>query len=157
MKLMSKSFFNDQFIPLKFCRHTLSAGQNISPQFSWNDYPQDTKSFVLTFIDRHPKAKNWVHWILVDIPVSINNLLEGASKSSKMPSGILELANTFGLKGYDGPQPPKGSGRHNYEAIIYALNIEKTGLSGQVDENKLLKKIQPHILSQANIVGLFDN
>jgi Raf kinase inhibitor-like YbhB/YbcL family protein len=93
----------------------------------------------------------------VDIPVSITKIVEGASKGSKMPSGPKELINTFGQIGYDGPQPPKGSGQHNYETIIYAIDVDKTDLSGKVDEKKILSKIQPHLLSQASMVGLFVN
>jgi len=150
MKLNSISYFHNQFIPFKFCRHTLAAGQNKSPQVSWNDYPVNTKSFVLTMIDRHPKAKGKIHWLLSDIPRSINKIPEGASNSSKMPAGIKELPNAYGQSGYDGPEPPKG------EIIVYALNTEKSGLNSQIDEKKLLNKIKSNIVAQASFIGYFN-
>jgi Raf kinase inhibitor-like YbhB/YbcL family protein len=157
MKLSSTSYFSYQFIPLKYCSQTLHAGQNLSPQFSWTDYPPSTKSFLLTFIDRHPKAKDKVHWFLADIPASINKLVEGASNSSKIPADLVEMMNGFDVRGYTGPEPPKNSGTHVYEAIVYALDTKKTGLSGQLNEKKILAKIKPHILAQANYVGKFTN
>ena len=57
MKLNSKSYFHNQFIPFKFCRHTLAAGQNKSPNFSWVDFPPNTKSFVLSVGPPKPVKK----------------------------------------------------------------------------------------------------
>ena len=156
MKLNSKSYFHNQFIPFKFCRHTLAAGQNKSPNFSWVDFPPNTKSFVLTFIDRYPKAKDKIHWLLTDIPRSVTNIPEGASNSSSMPNGVKELPNAYGQSGYDGPEPPKGDPKHNYEAIVYALKSDKSGISGPIDEKKLMKKIKSDVVAQANLLGYFN-
>ena len=157
MVLTSTSYFNNVMMPAKYAHRGIYTGQNISPQFAWSEYPGDTRSFVLIMVDRHPKAKSWVHWLLTDIPVSVNKIVEGASHSSKMPEGIQELINTYGEMGYGGPQPPKGTGKHQYETTVYALNIDKTGLKGQMDESKVMAKIRPHILAQAVLNGYFIN
>jgi Raf kinase inhibitor-like YbhB/YbcL family protein len=157
MKLTSTSFFNNLNIPLKYASRGINTGQNISPQFAWSDYPNGTKSFILIMVDRHPKAANYVHWLLADIPLSVNKIPEGASNSSKMPAGIQELMNSAGRRGYDGPEPPKGSGRHTYEAIVYALDVDSAGLKGQIDEKKLLNSIKQNILAQASITGYLEN
>ena len=153
MKLTSTSFFNNQFIPQKYCSPETKIGQNISPQLSWDSFPTNTKSFLLTFKSMHPKDSDKLHWVLSDIPVNITKIPEGASNSSKMPQDINELENSFGKKGYTGPQPPKGRGEHYYEAKIYALDISKQGLSGEINEKKLLNKIKGNILSQAVLSG----
>ena len=153
MKLNSTSFFNNQFIPQKYCSPETTIGQNISPQLNWINFPTTTKSFLLTFKSLHPKDSNQLHWILADIPTNITKIPEGASNSSKMPEGINELENSFGKRGYTGPQAPKGRGEHFYEATIYALDVRNTGLSGEINEKKLLNKIKGNILSQANLSG----
>lgn len=157
MKLSSTSYFNMDFIPLKYCGQEMAAAQNISPLYSWSDFPNSTKSFLLIMKDLHPKAKNPINWILTDIPINITKIPEGASNSSKMPPGVKELKNDYGRIGYIGPQPKKGTGEHNYETIVYALDIESTGLSGQLNEKKILNKINANIIATANMTGRFKN
>jgi Raf kinase inhibitor-like YbhB/YbcL family protein len=157
MKLTSTSYFTNLNIPTKYCSRNIHTGQNISPQYSWTDYPGSVKSFVLMMVDRHPKANGFIHWLLADIPAGINKIAEGASLSSKMPPEIPELMNSFGLRGYGGPEPPKGSGRHFYDTTVYALDIEKTDLKGQVNEKQFLSKYKGNILSQATMTGYFEN
>jgi len=157
MKLTSTSYFDTLNIPAKYCSRGIYTGQNISPQYAWADYPTSAKSFALILVDRHPKANGFVHWLLVNIPADVNKIPEGASHSSKMPAKVEELNNSFGQMGYGGPQPPKGSGKHIYEALIFALNIEKLGLSGEVSEKQFMAKIKPHIISQAALSGYVVN
>ena len=64
----------------------------------------------------------WIHWAVINIPAFTDHLDEGAS--SKLTSPALELVNSFGFKGWGGPQPPKNTGNHEYKFIIYALNKE---------------------------------
>lgn len=155
MKITSTFYSQNQIMPVKFARQGVTGGQNISPQFSWSDAPSGTKSFVFAMVDHHPIASNWVHWIVVDIPAFINSIIEGASNTSQMPTHCVELANTFGTKGYGGPQPPAGTGKHSYDTTIYALNIEKMGLLGKISEGELLRKLQPYILDKATLSVLF--
>jgi Raf kinase inhibitor-like YbhB/YbcL family protein len=155
MKLISTSYQNNHSIPVKYANTGVSGGQNISPEFSWSGIPGGTKSFVLAIIDIHPIASNWVHWMLINIPANITSIEEDCLNKSGIPAGSNELSNSFGQKGYGGPQPPKGSGRHEYVATIYALDIEKINLSGQIFERNLLKEIQSHILDKAVLTGFF--
>ncbi len=155
MKLESTSFTNGQDIPVKYCKENIPGGKNISPQFSWSGIPKDAKSLVLAIVDHHPIASDWVHWLVVDIPAGVSSIDEGASKTDKMPAKSKELTNTFGLRGYDGPSPPKGTGKHNYEATIYALSIPASGLNGRISEADLLVKIRPYIIDKASLTGYF--
>jgi len=157
MKLTSTSFFNNLNIPAKYCNREIYTGQNISPQFAWTDYPSDAKSFLLLFVDRHPKSSGFVHWALTDIPIKVNKIPEGASHSAKMPEGVTELNNDFGQMGYGGPQPPKGSGKHIYEALIFALDTDKLGFKGKVSEKEIMSKIKSHIVAQAMVNGYVVN
>ena len=154
MIIDSASYPDNTDIPVKYARALVKGGKNISPQFSWMDVPAGIKSFALAMVDHHPIASNWVHWIVINIPANCNMIQEGVSNTSKMPWRSVELINTFGTKGYGGPQPPVGSGKHYYDTTIYALDIEKIDLVGRVSESELLINIKSHIIDKAVIRGL---
>lgn len=155
MKLTSSSYKDNGIIPERYATTAVAGGKNTSPQFSWSDIPERTKSFVLANIDIHPVASNWVHWIVINIPGNVTSLGENCSGTGKLPAGAIELDNTYGRKGYGGPQPPKGTGNHEYVTTLYALDTDKVKLSGEVPEKRLLKEIGPHILARAVHTGYF--
>ena len=121
MVISSPVFQDGKPIPTKFAHHGVTGGKNISIPLVWSGAPAGTTSFALSIVDPHPVAGNWVHWFVVNIPASVLSLSEGAS-SRNMPSGCKELYNTYGKLGYGGPEPPKGSGPHPYEVVLYALS-----------------------------------
>ncbi len=153
MSITSTSYPNGGTIPLKYVMRTIG-GENISPQFSWKDYPDSTKSFALIMYDPHPIAHNWVHWAVIDIPSSITEIPEGASGKGIIP--FVELINSFGFKGYGGPQPPRGSGPHPYITEFFALDIEHIKVPPHPSYREFLDAISPHILSRASYTGYFE-
>ena len=40
--------------------------------------PTDTRSFVLSHVDRHPVAGDYAHWLVVDIVADVTSLKTGA-------------------------------------------------------------------------------
>ena len=104
MELSSRAFKDGGRIPSQFVMPG-AGGKNISIPLDWKGAPEGTKSFALSIIDLHPVAKNWVHWLAINIPASRTDLLEGVSDKD-MPPGSVELKNSFGDIGYGGPQPP---------------------------------------------------
>lgn len=117
--------------------------------------PEGTKSFVLTIVDPHPVARNWVHWLVINIPDEIRSLAEGLS-GKKMPPGSKELYNSYGELGYGGPQPPKGSGPHPYVVTLYALDSEKIILTANSGLIALENTIGSKILGSATLTGIFE-
>lgn len=154
MKISSTSFENNRDIPVKHANLGVINGKNISPNFSFADVPSGTKSLALALIDYHPIASNWVHWIVINIPPAVSSITEGASKGD-LPPGSKELINSFGKNGYGGPEPPRGSGKHNYTTTVYALNIDKIEISGRITEREFLAKIKNHIIDKAVYTGYF--
>ena len=67
MKLMSKDFVDNGNIPSEFT----CDGKNISPQLSWEDVPDETKSFALAVTDPDAPGGNWIHWLVYDISKDI--------------------------------------------------------------------------------------
>lgn len=153
MEISSSSFANGGKIPLK---HTMPGigGSNISVQLSWKDAPPGTKSFTLSIVDIHPVAREWVHWLAINIPPNVNSIQEGASGKS-MPKGCFELANSFGGLGYGGPQPPKGTGDHPYVVTLYALNAEKLPQNFNTSLPDFKKSLVKKIIATATITGKY--
>ncbi|MCK5603299.1 YbhB/YbcL family Raf kinase inhibitor-like protein, partial [Candidatus Pacearchaeota archaeon] len=129
-------------------------GKNVSIGFQWQPLPA-AQSYAVLFDDRHPVANNWVHWLVVDIPNFVTEIEEGASRNN-MPEGSRELMTSWGRTGYDGPQPPVGSGRHEYVLHLYALNMPKMSLSENVTRDEFLKAIQSHLIAEERVSGFFE-
>ncbi len=155
MKLTSKSFANGDLIPAKFAMKAISGGQNISPQILIDDIPAHTQSIALAMVDRHPIARSWVHWAVLNIPPSAAEIPEGAS--GHMPAGSIELENTFGSAGYGGPQPPRGSGVHTYEISAYCLSEIISAKIRRPSEKEFLSMIEGKVIAKAKISAGFEN
>ncbi len=154
--LRCNSYPHDGAIPAKFAHGGVPGGRNISPGFSWSDPPVNTKSFAFSIIDPHPVAKNWVHWFITDIPFRERTLQEGASRSHSLPTGAIELKNTYNEMGYGGPEPPPGSGVHPYVATLYALNVATLGLKADTRLGEFLRAIEGKVIAEASMTGTFE-
>lgn len=153
--LESSAFEDGQKMPVKYANTGVSDGENVSIPLSWENPPEGTKSFAIVMVDRHPIANNFVHWLVINIPSSETSLPEGASGTDKMPAGSKELDSTFGSQGYGGPQPPPGSGDHDYETTIYALSVEALALDADVSLSEFTSAIQDKILGSTRLTGKF--
>jgi Raf kinase inhibitor-like YbhB/YbcL family protein len=155
-RLTSSTFGEENAIPIIHAYMGVQGGQNISPALNWAGSPGGTRSFALACIDRHPIAADWVHWLVIDIPDFVNSLAEGASHTKKMPVGSKELRNSFGSVGWGGPQPPKGTGVHRYEFLLYALNVEKLTLPAGANLAVFNKAIEGKVIAIARLTGTFE-
>jgi Raf kinase inhibitor-like YbhB/YbcL family protein len=155
MKITSPAFENGTSIPTKYAYEGVEGGQNVSLPFSWTDVPGNTKSFALSIVDPHPVAKNWVHWFVINIPKDAVGLAEGASGKS-MPKGSKELFNTYGTKGYGGPEPPPGSGAHPYVVTLYALDVDSLGLTDKTMLPMFLKALEGRVVGTAKMTGYYE-
>jgi len=153
MDISSTAFKAQGKIPIQYVMPG-AAGKNISLPLSWRNAPADTKSFVLTMVDPHPVANNWVHWLVINIPKATSSIGEGASKNN-MPPGSIELKNSFGDVGYGGPQPPRGTGDHPYVITVYALSVEKLSLGMDTSLSAFQKAIEGKVIESASITGKY--
>ena len=156
MKLVCLSYGDGASIPLVHAHRNVKGGRNVSPAFRWEDPPTSTRSFAFSIIDPHPVARNWVHWLLVNIPFRTRELPEGCSRSASLPAGIREMVNTFGERGYGGPAPPAGSGPHPYVATLYALNVEGLTLGDDTPLSRFLREIEGKVADEASVRGVFE-
>jgi len=152
--MSSPAFENGGLIPRAYANTGVTGGENVSIPYEWGGEPADARSFALLLVDRHPAARSWVHWLVTSIPPDTRSLPRDASGSG-MPSGSREHINSFGSVGYGGPQPPPGSGGHEYEAVLYALDADIGGLSERMKLDEFTRAIDGHVLATARYSGLF--
>lgn len=103
------------------------SGGNVSPELQWQNAPKETKSFALTVYDPDaPTGSGWWHWIIFNIPASVNKLPANAGKpeSGLAPKGSIQSNTDLGKPGYVGACPPPGP-PHRYVFTLYALKVDQ--------------------------------
>jgi hypothetical protein len=153
MQLSSPAFSDGGKIPQPYVMPG-AGGQNLSLPLTWSGAPAGAKSFALSMVDPHPVARNWVHWLVVDLPGDAVSLAEGAS-GRKMPPGAVELENSWGRLGYGGPQPPKGSGDHPYVVTLYALSVPRLQVQAGGGLAGFQRALEGKVLARATITGYY--
>jgi hypothetical protein len=143
MELKSSAFKDSELIPQKYSKN----GENVSPPLAWENAPKETKSFALAIVDRHPVARNFIHWLVVDIATNVSSLKEGASESASMPEGAREI------KPYYGPNPPSGS--HDYEFILYAMKTDKLDLPTKVSREDFFEAAEKNAITTVSLIGKY--
>ncbi len=141
MRLKSKNFEDNNNIPSEFT----CDGRDVSPQLSWDDVPDETKSFALSVTDPDAPVGTWIHWLVHDVPKEVRSI-----EQNSVPKGAKQVENDWGRREYGGPCPP--SGTHRYIFTLYALNTEK--LEG-VNKRNFLSKVEEHTLDKAVLKGLY--
>ncbi|WP_027792932.1 YbhB/YbcL family Raf kinase inhibitor-like protein [Paraburkholderia acidipaludis] len=100
-------------------------GGNRSPQLSWRNAPEGTRSFAITIFDPDAPGRGWWHWAVANIPARVKALPENASGSGALAKlGAIEARNDFNTAGYGGPCPPPGK-PHRYVITVYAIGTDK--------------------------------
>lgn len=146
--LTSNAFQEGELIPQKFT----CDDANISPALKWSSFPAKTKTFALIADDPDAPKGTWVHWVIFNIPVSVNELPENFPHDKISAGGITQGKNDSGDIGYDGPCPP--SGTHRYFFKMYALDAELDLDAGCTKQN-LLDAMEGHVLAQGQLMGRF--
>ena len=148
LALTSSAFAPLDRIPKK---HTGEA-EDVSPPLAWTNVPAGTKAFALICHD--PDAPlvtaagyGFVHWVLYNIPATVNALAEGER-------GYTSGKNGFGKTGYGGPLPPEGHGVHHYYFWLLALK-DDAKLPAGLALVELCAKADPITLGMNRLVGTY--
>lgn len=149
MQLRSSAFEPNGSIPTK---HT-GEGDDVSPELSWIDAPEGTKSFAVVCHD--PDAPlvsadgnyGFVHWVYYNIPSSVTALEEG---DDQFTHGV----NNFGDAKYGGPMPPNGHGTHQYYFWIIALDTDEE-IEASLSMYDFLAKVEPNIIGMNRLIGTY--
>jgi Raf kinase inhibitor-like YbhB/YbcL family protein len=150
MRLLSPDFKNESEIPKRFT----CEGENISPEFFWEDAPKETKYFVLIVHDPDaPRRNGFTHWLLYDIPASITRVRENVPRQAQLADAALQGRNDSGELGYTGPCPP--SGRHRYYTRLYALR-EKLGLPPGATSTEIETALDGKVIEQTELLATYE-
>jgi Raf kinase inhibitor-like YbhB/YbcL family protein len=106
-------------------------GGNVSPELEWRNAPKETKSFAVTVYDPDaPTGSGWWHWIVFNIPPSVNKLPADAGNTQLRltPMGSIQSVTDYGRPGYGGPCPPPGDKPHRYIFTVFALKVDRLPL-----------------------------
>ncbi len=139
-RLQSPAFNDSQEMAQKYGKKA----ENVSPPLDWEGAPEGTRSLALSFVDIHPVARDYVHWLVADISPQLSSLPEGAASK---PSGWTEI------KPYVGPFPP--SGTHDYEFTLYALRTDRLSLQPGATLEAFRRAAAQHSLATATLIGKF--
>jgi len=130
-------------------------GPNLSPPLTWTGAPSGTRSFVLIMHDpdapdpKHPR-RDWVHWLVYNLPADCASLPEGAA----LPQGTRSGRNDFNQTGYGGPCPPVG--RHRYFLKLHALDTLLPDL-GTPGRAQLEQAMQGHVLAETELMAFYQH
>lgn len=140
-RLTSPAFHDGQEMDQKYGKKV----QNVSPPLEWDEVPEGTRSFALEFVDIHPIAADFVHWLVADISPGLSSLPEGAAARG--------TADFSEIKPYEGPFPP--SGTHDYQFTLYALRTDSLGVAPGAKLQDFRKAAEQNLLSKTSLTGKF--
>ncbi|MDW5327215.1 YbhB/YbcL family Raf kinase inhibitor-like protein [Plantactinospora sp. KLBMP9567] len=133
--------------------HPSVGGANLSPQLAWTGFPAETKSFSVTCYDPDaPTGSGFWHWVLVNVPVEVTELPQGAGQTSSAGvPGAFSVRNDYGEQTYGGSAPPAGDRPHRYVFAVHALDVEKLDLAPEASPAYVGFNLTFHTLARAVI------
>jgi Raf kinase inhibitor-like YbhB/YbcL family protein len=164
--LKSTTFADGKMMPKKVANSTANApnnpncvGENVSPQLSWSNVPDGTKSFTLLMIDPEGRAPGGVnHWVAYGIPASVTGFAEG--EVNKPSDKYVGGKSTQGVAYYSGPCTPPNATPHHYTFVLIATDFDPKELPPGLTRDELTAKFGPapaHLKGVTGMVGLFVN
>ena len=201
MKLTSDSWVDGQRIPQKYAAgrpdpaSLVSFSANVNPHLAWSEVPEGTQSFALICHDPDVPSRgddvnqpdrevpadlprvDFFHWVLVDLPPSLSEIIEGEFSNGFTPRGKAGPATLHGTRhgvnhytgwfasdpqmsgqyfGYDGPFPPFNDARlHHYVFTLYALSAAKLPVEGAFTGAEARAAIAGRVLAEARFSGTY--
>jgi Raf kinase inhibitor-like YbhB/YbcL family protein len=155
--LRSDDVLSGEPVPVKHAFNDWGApGENISPHLAWEGFPAETQSFAVTMFDPDaPTASGFWHWHVLDIPVGVTELPQGAGRDDQSLPGGFHTTNDYGVAHYGGPAPPAGDRPHRYFIVVHALDVESLGLAADTRSAAVGFNLTMHTLARATLVPVF--
>ena len=132
-------------------------GLNLSPPLHWHGAPSGTVSYSLVVDDPDAPTGPWVHWVLFNIPATLQRLPAGLERTAQLANGARQGrcwgVSTFQRLGYQGPLPPAGQ-LHRYRFRLHALDQELPLPPGSTVTD-LTMAMAGHLLATTELPGLY--
>lgn len=153
--LSSSTFKDGTLMPPKVALKSPPScdGEDISPQLSWSNAPDGTKSFALTMVSEEGQGGLGEPLLVVyGVPAGVTSFAEGelSQPSEKYVGG----KNIHALGTYDGPCHGAGSS-HHYMFKVMATDLDPKALAPGLTLSELQAKLQGRVKGAAGLVGLF--
>jgi Raf kinase inhibitor-like YbhB/YbcL family protein len=148
MTISSPAFLDSQSIPKQYT----CDGTGVNPPLQFSNLPDGTQSLALLVQDPDAPTGVWTHWLVWNMAATTTQISENS-----VPGGAVQGQGSSGQNVYGAPCPPVGTGPggvHHYIFTVYALDSELTLPSYSTAQN-LQSAMQGHIISQAQLVGLY--
>lgn len=153
LRIETAAFADGEVIP---DRYTLASEAPISPPLSWKNAPAETASFALIMHDPDAVARgdsaDIVHWIVFNIPGTVNSLAEDLPHEASLPDGTIQAISRRGYPGYTGPGARFVY--HHYTFELFALDA-MLELDEDTSREELMTAMAGHVIAKAAYVGLF--
>ncbi|MCE5388048.1 MAG: YbhB/YbcL family Raf kinase inhibitor-like protein [Acidithiobacillus sp.] len=120
MKVFSTGIDPEDWIPPRFT----AAGEGKTPSIFWLHLPERTQSLILLMEHREAEPEKKVFWLVYDIPPQIEGIAEGGP----LPEGAKLGRNSFGEKGYHGPEASPDHHLQHYDFLLFATDLKTLGL-----------------------------
>lgn len=148
MKISSKDFKNNEEMPEKFT----ADGENVNPELVIEDIPEDASSLVLIVDD--PDAKRvcgftWIHWVVFNIPAHSGGIV---IKEDSIPGTPGD--SSYHKEEYMGPNPPAGSGVHNYYFKVFAIK-DTLEMDKMTTLNHIHNKMKDQIIDKCEMKATY--
>jgi hypothetical protein len=156
-RLSSSDFKDGERMPLKNAGNNKAnpncLGEGISPELSWVNPPEGTKSFALLMFDPEGRPPGGVsHWVAYGIAASVSGFAAGevSKPSEKFVGGV----GTAKLTTYTGPCTPPGA-PHHYIFTLMATDLDPSALPPGLTREELIKALEGHAKVATGLVGTF--
>lgn len=143
LSLSSSAFDDGELIPEEYAFRN----DNESPPLAWSGVPTGTEELAVAVVD--PDASNFVHWVVVGLEPSIDELEAG-----RLPEGAVETLNSFDEAAWSGPAPPAGT-RHTYVFTVYALP-EASGITADMEGQDAIDLLAERATATATLRGEYE-
>ena len=131
-------------------------GGNLSPQLTWKNAPEGTKSFAVTVYDPDaPSGSGWWHWVLYDIPAHATSLGEGVGLKAELPVGAKAGRNDGGGREFGGACPPPGDKPHHYIVTVFALKVDTLPAPSDATSALIGFMLNSNALAKAKITATY--
>jgi Raf kinase inhibitor-like YbhB/YbcL family protein len=129
-------------------------GRNVSPQLSWSNVPEGTRSLVFFMVDPEGRAGAGVnHWVAYGVRPERGQFAEG--EISQAPRDFVGGRSTQGLDHYMGPCTPPGTTYHHYTFVVVATDLDPDALPGGLTREEVLPHLVGHSKGASGLVGRF--